>query len=206
MLSEVSRSPDTTQRNLAGRLGISLGLTNLLLRNVARKGYVRVARTTWRRRLYALTPQGMVRRVRLTWAYVERVLGHYQNVKLILQEELESAALHAETRVALYGTAEFAELVYLGLKAFDIDEIEVFDGSNDADGRFLGMPVRDAAALEPASFDRVVVAELNGVDVICATLLSAGFAPDQIVTFFGGGPRDAQEPKAPASSPVGEGR
>ena len=58
VLSEVQSTPDTSPRRLAKRLGISLGVTNLLLRNMARKGYVRITRAGWRRWLYALTPAG----------------------------------------------------------------------------------------------------------------------------------------------------
>ena len=185
LLSEVRRTPDTTQRGLASRLGISLGLTNILLRNLARKGYVRVAQADWRRRLYALTPQGMVRRVLLTGAYVNRVLDHYQKVKLILREELEPLSLHAESRIAILGVGEFAELVYLGLKEFGIEEMDVFDTESEDGRRFLGMPIRDVAALQPEQYDRVVVAMLDDLDASCTRLQELGVPQEHLVTFFG---------------------
>ena len=193
LLSEVQRTPDTTQRGLASRLGISLGLTNLLLRSVAHKGYVRVAKANWRRRIYALTPKGMVRRVLLTGAYINRVLDHYQKVKLILREELEPLALHAESRVAIYGTGEFAELVYLGLRNLGIEEVDIFVPQSPDGDKFLGMPVRDVATLQPEHYDRVVIAAFNGLENRLAELQGQGVAADQLVTFFGSAPLEPTE-------------
>lgn len=184
LLSEVERAPDTTQRSLARTLGISLGLTNLLLRNVAHKGYLRVAQANWRRRLYALTPKGMIRRVLLTSAYVNRILGHYQRVKLILQEELEPLALHTESRVAIYGTEEFAELVYLGLRNLGIEEMDIFAPQFQEGRMFLGMPVRDVATLRPESYDRVLISTFDSVEMRYAELREQGVSTDKLVTFF----------------------
>ena len=184
LLSEVGRTPDTTQRGLANRLGISLGLTNILLRNMARKGYVRIARADWRRRLYALTPKGMVRRLILTGTYVGRALDHYRRVKLILQEELEPLSLHAESSIAIFGNGDFAELVYLGLKELGIEEMDVFASESPDGSTFLGMPVRDVATLQPEDYDRVVIAVLGCPEAGRSRLQALGVPQEQMVTFF----------------------
>ena len=195
LLSEVRRTPETTQRGLATRLGISLGLTNLLLRNLAHKGYVRVAQANWRRRLYALTPKGMVRRMLLTTAYVSRTLDHYQTVKLIMQEELEPFSLHGESRVAIYGTSEFAELVYLALKELGIEEMDIFALESQDGHRFLGLPVSDVATLRPEQYDRVVIALLGDVRTSWQQLLGLGVAPEQLVTLFPNASLQGEEPR-----------
>ena len=193
LLREVSLTPETTQRRLASRMGISLGLTNLLLRSLAHKGYVRVVKAKWRRRLYALTPQGMVHKLLLTGAYVGRVLDHYQKVKLILREELEPLSLHEESSIAIFGTGDFAELVYLGLKELGIQEMDVFDIGSPNGSRFLGMPVRDVAALHPGNYDRVVVAVLEDPETSYAYLQALGVPKEQLVTFFGSVPSEMPE-------------
>ena len=62
LLSEVHHNSAASQRDLSKRVGIALGLTNVLLRNLASKGYVRVTKAGWKRWLYALTPAGLSRR------------------------------------------------------------------------------------------------------------------------------------------------
>ena len=83
LLNEVDRTPEATQRDLSKRLGVALGVTNLLLRNMAQKGYIRRTQAGWKRWLYTVTPAGMARKVNLTIAYVTRFLSHYRHVRLI---------------------------------------------------------------------------------------------------------------------------
>ena len=122
ILTEVHREPGINQRELARRVGIALGMTNLLLHNLAQKGYLRINRAGWRRFLYNLTPDGISRKVQLTLAYVQRFLYHYQKVRQTLREQLETQFLNAESRVAIYGTGGLAELVFLGLKDLGIEQ------------------------------------------------------------------------------------
>ena len=184
LLSEVEDTPDVTQRALSQRIGIALGLTNVLLRNFVQKGYIRATRASWKRWIYSLTPDGFTHKIRLTMAYVHRVLDHYQNVRQTLRQQLEPLALHEESRIAIYGTREFAELVYLGLKEYGIEEIDVFGSGDEASHKFLGMPVRDVATLQPEKYDRVVVAFLGDTEGACRSLRKRGTTHEKLVTFF----------------------
>lgn len=184
VLSQVEDDPEVTQRELSQRIGIALGLTNLLLRNLAHKGYVKVTNADWKRRIYSLTPKGLTYRVRLTVSYVQRFLNHYQAVRQTLREQLEPLSLNEESRVAIYGTGEFAELVYLGLKDFGIEEIDIFAEDTEAGQRFLGMPVRNTGALRPEEYDRVVVALLGAPMDAYLGLRECGASPEKLVTFF----------------------
>ena len=187
LLSKVDESPDATQRQFSMRLGIALGLTNMLLRNLVQKGYVKVIQTTWKRRLYTLTPAGFSRRISLMVDYVHKVLDHYQSVRQTLKEQLEPLALNEESRVAIYGTGEFAELVYLGLKELSIEEIDVFDSPPAAGRRFLGMPVRDLVSLQSEHYDRVMVAHLEPAPSAMLELQDRGVSSEQLVEFFSDG-------------------
>ena len=89
MLSEVEGYPNITQRELSSRIGMALGLTNLLLRQMTLKGYVRVSQASWKKRIYTLTPSGISRKVRLTLNYVTSVLDEFKEVRLTLNRRLE---------------------------------------------------------------------------------------------------------------------
>jgi DNA-binding MarR family transcriptional regulator len=184
MLSEVHSTPGTTQRDLSRQIGIALGLTNVLLRNLVEKGYVRITRASWKRWMYALTPSGFSRKIQLTVAYVHRVLDHYQEVRQTLREELQTVHLNEESRVAIFGTGEFAELVYLGLREMEVEEIDIFSSRETGNGRFLGMSVRDVGTLQPEQYDRIFVARLDNPDAGCMELQELGVAKDKLVTFF----------------------
>jgi len=184
LLSEVEENPEVTQRQLSLRLGIALGLTNVLLKSLVHKGYVRATHAGWKRWLYNLTPEGVSHKLRLTVAHVRRTLNNYSQVRQTLREQLEPLSLHRESRVAICGTGDFAELVFLGLKENGIDDIEVFGLSADGSGNFLGMPVHDLTTLDPKQYDRVLETALGNNETISKILQEQGTSPDQLVAFF----------------------
>ncbi len=187
MLSEVVDKPEITQRELSQKVGIALGLTNVMLRNLVQKGYIRATNASWKRWLYTLTPEGFSHKIRLTVAYINRVLDHYQRVRRILMEQLESLPLHKESRVAICGTGELAELVYLGLKEIGVEEIDIFDLEPASAKKFLGLNVRNTADLQPEDYDRIVVASLEGGMSTLQALSDDVLATEKVVTFFGDG-------------------
>ena len=184
LLTEVDEAPVVTQRQLSLKVGIALGLTNVMLRNLVQKGYLRVSHASWKRRLYSLTPDGLAHKVRLTTAYISRVLDHYRNVRQTLREQLEFIAVNEESRVAIYGTNEFAELVFLGLREIGIEEITFYAKEGSAGRRFLGMPVHDTSTIKFDDYDKVVVAVLDGSQTLNTDLLNLGVPQHKIVTFF----------------------
>lgn len=184
VLKEVEITPDISQRDLSRRLGIALGLTNVLLRNLGQKGYIRASKAGWKRWIYALTPDGFSRKLALTVSYVHRVLNHYQGVRQTLREELHPLALNKESHVAIYGTGEFAELVYLGLKELGIEEIGVYSRGPVENERFLGMPVHDISILDPEGYERVVIASLRENEQAYIDLRQLGLNSRQVVAFF----------------------
>ena len=184
LLSEVDREPEASQRDLARRVGIALGVTNVLLRNLAQKGYVRVTHAGWKRWLYTLTPEGLSRKVHLTVSYIHRTLDHYRTVRETLRQQIAPLALNEESRIAIYGTGEFAELVYLGLKEIGIEEMDVFASGNGSDGKFIGMPVYDVSELRTEHYDRIVFAMLNAPEAVGREFRELQVGSEKLVTFF----------------------
>ena len=184
VLNEVEECPDLSQRELSRRVGVALGLTNLMIRDLTRKGYIRATRANWKRWFYTLTPDGISRKIRLTLSYIHRVLNDYGNVRLLLNEHLEILHLNEESRVAILGTSEFAALVYLGLKEIGIEEIDVFSEGSQEKPRFLGMPVQDMSTLNYDQYERVLLASLEHKTAGEAELQRAGADPDKLVVFF----------------------
>ena len=66
LLSEVERYAGVTQRSLSSKLGVALGLTNLYIKRLARKGYIKITTIPRNRIQYLLTPQGLAENAELT--------------------------------------------------------------------------------------------------------------------------------------------
>jgi len=70
LLEAIEARSDVTQRHLADRLGVALGLANSYLKRCARKGLIKVHQAPANRYLYYLTPQGFAEKARLTGEYL----------------------------------------------------------------------------------------------------------------------------------------
>ena len=181
-MEEVESTAQVSQRHLAQQLGIALGVANLLVRNLAKKGYIRVSQVGWRRWVYVVTPAGLSRKVQLTLDYVQRFVDHYRRVRTLLREELGALATNADSRIAIYGTNELTELVYLGLRDVGITRIEFFDRLSGSS--LLGMPVQGLDSLNPDDYDRVIVTPGADTEARRSELLAQGADQGRIVTLL----------------------
>src|SRR5476649_1727560 len=115
VLDAVSRDQHITQRHLAAHLGIALGLTNVYLKRLVRKGYIKCVNLQANRISYLITPRGIAEKARLTYEFMDYSLHLYGVVRQHLREVLQECA-DAQRRVAIYGRGEAAEIAYLSLK------------------------------------------------------------------------------------------
>jgi EPS-associated MarR family transcriptional regulator len=92
-LRELARDGTLSQRELAARLGVSLGRTNYLVRALIGKGLVKARRfKNARNKLayrYALTPEGVLEKVRVTRRFLEAKVLEYE----ALRREIEQLSL-----------------------------------------------------------------------------------------------------------------
>jgi DNA-binding MarR family transcriptional regulator len=159
LLTELERGEAVTQRSLATKLGVALGLTNLYLKRLARKGYIKITTIPPHRVRYLLTPQGFAEKSRLTYLYMQYSLVHYRDMRARLRDTLSRAAGVGVKRVVIYGTGELAELAYLSLREMDMTLIGfVDDGQREA---FLSYPVWQPDALAGWEFDAVLLADME---------------------------------------------
>ena len=185
ILTAISEGRPLSQRALAERLGIALGLVNLYIRRLSRKGYVKVtefpSKPSARKRLrYLLTAKGLVEKSRLTYEHMAYALRLYQRARQTLRESLSLLPGNGAKRVALCGTGEAAELAYLTLREFGLEPVGVFD---DEVGRtFLGFTVQPLNALAVAGADVVVLATFAQPEPHLAALTALGVSRERIVT------------------------
>jgi DNA-binding MarR family transcriptional regulator len=159
LLTEVDRDGAVTQRSLATKLGVALGLTNLYLKRLARKGYIKITTIPSHRVRYLLTPQGFAEKSRLTYLYMEYSLSHYRDMRARLREALSHAAQNGTKRIVIYGTGELAEMAYLSLREMHLTLVGfVDDGQQES---FLSYPVWPPEALSGWEFDAVLLADFD---------------------------------------------
>ena len=98
MLRLLEEHPEASQRDLAERLGMSLGGVNYCLKALMERGLVKLENFQSSRHkfkyVYVLTPAGLAQRVSLTGQFLRRKMAEYQAL------ELEIEQLKSEVRIA----------------------------------------------------------------------------------------------------------
>jgi len=177
LLEAVAQDSRVTQRGLATKLGIALGLTNIYLKRLARKGYIKCVNVQSNRLSYLITPRGIAEKARLTYEFIDYSLHLYGEVRQHLRATLHECAASGR-RVAIFGRGEAAEIAYLSLKEFRLEPIAIFD--EEAGPEFLGMPVRPIAEHGEVPYDLMVVATLESSGQQWANLVRYGIPPEKL--------------------------
>ena len=179
LLSELDRDGGATQRTLAIKLGVALGLTNLYLKRLVRKGSIKITTIPRNRIRYLLTPQGLVEKSRLTYQYMQYSISYYRNMRGRLKEMLSSFDGTNGQRVAIYGTNELAELAYLSLREMNIDCVGFIDGGSRES--FLSCPVSSPEGIAGWQFDRVLITDIEHAAACEERLVQSGVPREKVL-------------------------
>ena len=100
LLKLLGDDPNLTQRQMASEMGLSLGKFNYCLKELVKKGLVKIERFTTSDRkaayIYLLTPGGINEKARITASFLKRKLHEYEEIKQEikkLKEEVEAETL-----------------------------------------------------------------------------------------------------------------
>ena len=139
-LTEISANGNLTQRGLSRSLGISLGRTNQLLRELAKGGLIRTEQQGGNRRRYTLTALGETLRSRraVLWARTHhRVLAAARGY---LRERLAQLRASGHLSVVCLGGGELLELMLPVAREIGISVQAVLDPRDPAP-EYCGIPV-----------------------------------------------------------------
>jgi DNA-binding MarR family transcriptional regulator len=181
LLEAIEQEATVTQRTLAVRLGIALGLTNLYLKRLIRKGYVKCVTVAPNRLVYSVTPRGLARKARLTFEFMKYSLDFYRDARQHIHQSL-TERVATERRIAIFGTGDVAELVYLLVKQMGLEPVAVFDDRGDR--QFLGYPVRPVSEHGVTPYDVLIVSILDRPAATHKRLTAVGVPADKILMIY----------------------
>ena len=147
-----------TQRGLAQRLGIALGLTNAYLRRAARKGLIKMREAPARRYAYYLTPRGFAEKARLTQSFLRDSFGFFRRARAECDEALRAAVAAGHRRILLVGASELAEIATIAARDHDIELVGILDPARNSD-RFAGLVVA-RGLVQAAPWDAILLTDI----------------------------------------------
>lgn len=194
ILHEIEAGKPVSQRALSRKLGIALGLTNLLVRRIVQKGWAKATHIKPNRVSYLITPAGIREKTRITRLYFENTIRLYSETRARIRESLDKLSAewpaeeldgHGQKRVVFYGAGEVAEIGYISLQGTDLTLVGVVD--DFAQRPFFGLPVHkpeDLAAKDIGGvpYSRIIIMSIRKAGEIRARLKTLGVSPERVVT------------------------
>lgn len=179
LMTELEGGEAVSQRELAGRLGIAVGLVNSYLKHFVAKGYVRVKTFPRNRYAYLLTPKGFSEKSRLALQHLHYFTTLYTTTRQEYLALFLGLKEQGVVSVAFCGVDEVAEIAYLSLQEAGLKLALVMDEA--AGGRELfGQAVLPLADGVQAHAGVIVVASLKRRRALVRELLDLGVAAERI--------------------------
>lgn len=95
LLKLIEAEPHLSQREIAEKMGVSLGKTNYCLKALIDKGFIKLQNFYNNKRksayIYLLTPQGIEEKAAVTYRFLQRKINEYESIK----KEIESLKVEA---------------------------------------------------------------------------------------------------------------
>lgn len=113
LLEAIAATPETTQADLAARVGVAVGTVNWYLKRWSKKGYVKVRRIGRWNWSYLLTTEGIARKSQLAGEYLEASLSLYRRTRLAAQQLLREVVSAGYGQVVLQGEGEIIDICQL---------------------------------------------------------------------------------------------
>jgi len=179
-LEEIDNNHSPTQRDLARKFNVSLGLVNSFIKRLARKGYVKVTTIPRNRVRYILTPTGFAEKSRLTYEFIQYSLHFYKKALKNFEDLLNQLQRKGVKRVVFYGAGDLAEIASISLKASDIKLIGVVDDLKKGE-KFLGQTIKSIAELSQLEFDKIIITTIDSKEAIFNRLLQKKIPRQKIV-------------------------
>lgn len=159
LLTAIDLDSHLTQRSVAERLGIALGLANAYLKRCVRKGFIKVSQIPRRRYAYYLTPQGLSEKSRLTAEFFSNSFRLFRVARKEYTTILQDMVEQRVKRVAFCGVGELSEIASLCARDVGMEVVGVLDlaGVNPISNQVGHPVVTDLRAL--GSFDVILITD-----------------------------------------------
>jgi DNA-binding MarR family transcriptional regulator len=137
VISEISNNHRPSQRIIAKRVGISLGLTNLIIKRLIKKGYIKIKEVPPRTVQYMLTPKGFAEKAKKSYDFTLRTIKSIANIRENIQEIILEEYRKGARDFAIFGNDELAiitEIAFQNLRLNDLKFNRVDPGPGSSKG------------------------------------------------------------------------
>ena len=179
ILEEIEKDKAPSQRYLAGKLNISLGLVNSFIKRLAQKGLFKIKNIPKNRVKYILTPKGAAEKTRLTYKYIQYSFQFYKSAREKLRILFYGLTKNGNKKIVFYGAGDLAEIAYISLIEVPIELVAVID-DNKAGEIFMDFVITGSDYLSTIYFDKIIITSSDNTENILKSILKKGISRSKV--------------------------
>ena len=179
ILEEIEKDKTPSQRYLAGKLNISLGLVNSFIKRLAQKGLFKIKNIPKNRVKYILTPKGAAEKTRLTYKYIQYSFQFYKSAREKLRILFFGLTKNGNKKIVFYGAGDLAEIAFISLQEVPIELVAVVD-DNKAGEIFMDFVITDSDYLSTIYFDKIIITSIDDTENILNNILKKGISRSNV--------------------------
>ena len=124
LIHEISKNGDASQRVLSEKVGLSLGMVNIILKRLVGKGLVKISQLDGRKVQYILTPEGFAEKVKKSYSFLWKTIDRVKIMKAKIQEIVLSQYQKGERDFVIIGEGELPDLIELAIRDLKNDGLK----------------------------------------------------------------------------------
>jgi DNA-binding MarR family transcriptional regulator len=126
IIKAISGNPDIhqDQRIIAKNTGISLGMTNLIMKRLIKKGYIKALQLNRRKIRYILTPKGFSEKAKKSCRYTIKTINLFGLIKGKIQELIERESATGRKEFLIAGDGELADIIEFAFQSVNSSELK----------------------------------------------------------------------------------
>jgi DNA-binding MarR family transcriptional regulator len=125
VIEAISENSNISQRDIAGKSGMSLGLANILINRLIKKGYLKAKKLNARKVSYMVTPKGLKQKARRSYHFMKKNFSVILKLRQIIEDYARKKYTQGNRTFIVTGVGELADITELVLKSLDLEGLQI---------------------------------------------------------------------------------
>ncbi|MCG3204435.1 MAG: hypothetical protein KCHDKBKB_01150 [Elusimicrobia bacterium] len=125
MINALAGGQAGNQRDLSTKTGMSLGMTNLVIKRLVKKGLLKVRQLNRRKVEYLLTSRGFSEKAKKSYRYMLKTINSVSLIKLRIQNVLQEKLKEGSAQFVLEGEGDFHDIVEMAVRGMKRPEVQL---------------------------------------------------------------------------------
>lgn len=164
LINIIGKPLGSNQRDLSQHLNLSLGQTNMLIRRLVAKGYIRITQLNKKKVQYLLTPQGIAEKMRKSVKYTLNTINSIGLIRSRISALLKNCHQQGYRQFDVLGHSDLVVLVEMVFKELNLPDSQlqcISDAAQHQNGRLLLVATENFSAKDDGSAYVNLIEELS---------------------------------------------